>query len=125
VYGAVASTARRALDLSGPMYIHPYVAVLAADSGSASTELTTFEYEPSSALHLLAATDTTLVLCQVDAQGMCAENYLVFSQMARTGDRDAVVLVRSMGGSKRIRVLMMRLRYGRNGWAVVSSALVS
>lgn len=125
MYADVANAARRTLDISGPMYVHPYLAVITDDSGMPHAGLTTFEYEPSAALDLLQATDTTLVLCQVDARGMCAESYLVFSQIARIGRRDAVVVVRSIRGSNTNRVLEVRLRYGRGGWIVVSSNLIS
>lgn len=124
VYTDVAIIARRALGVSGPMYIHPYLAVIVDDSGMQSVDLSTFEFEPSAALALLHAADSALVLCQVGAQGMCVENYIVFSQIARIGDRDAVVVVRSIRGSGTGRALFVRLRYGREGWSVSDSELV-
>lgn len=124
VYADAAIAARRAMGMSGPMYIHPYLAVVGDDSGIPRVDLTTFEYEPSAALALLHAEDSTLVRCQVGAQGMCAENYIVFSQIARIGDRDAVVVVRSIRGSRMNRALVARLRYGREGWRVSDSELV-
>lgn len=124
VYAEVATIARRSLGVVGPTYIHPYLAVVADDSGMPRVDLTEFEYEPSAALALLHAEDSTLVLCAVGAQGMCAENYMVLSQIARPGDRDAVVVVRSIRGPGMNRVLVVRLRYGREGWSVSGSELV-
>lgn len=122
VYADVAGTARRALNAPGRLYVHPYLAVATDDAGLPQTELSTFEYEPSAALELLQREDSTVVLCRVDAQGMCAENYIVFSQIARLGERDAVVVVRSIRGSD-LRALLVRLRYRRGDWVVTGSEL--
>jgi hypothetical protein len=123
VYADIAAVARRALDISGPMHVHPYLAVVTDDPGSRPADLTTFEYEPSAALELLGRADSTLVLCQVDAQGMCAESYVVLSQIKRLGDRDAVAVVRSIRGRSTL-MLAVRLRYGREGWRVSGSKLI-
>ena len=106
------------------MYIHPYLAVVRDDAGVPRTDLTTFEYEPSAALDLLQRQDTTLLQCQVDALGMCAESYVVFSQVARLSDRDAVVVVQSVRSPREVRALLVRLRYGRAGWRVSGSELM-
>jgi hypothetical protein len=124
VYADVAIVARRDLGAAGTMYIHPHLAVATDDSDIPRADLTTFEYEPSAALDLLQEEDSTLALCQVGAQGMCAGNYIVFSQIARLGDRDAAVVVHSIRGPGSIRVLVVRLRYGRKGWSVSGSELI-
>lgn len=124
VYADIAIVARRDLGVSDTMHVHPYLAVVADDSDIPRADLTTFEYEPSAALDLLQGEDSTLALCQVDAQGMCAGNYIVFSQIARLGDRDAAVVVHSIRGAGRVRVLVVRLRYVREGWSVSGSELI-
>ena len=125
MYADIAIVARRALGASHPMYIHPYLAVINDDAGLPRADLTEFEYEPSAALDLLQRQDTTLRHCQVGAQGMCAEDYVVFSQIARLGDRDAVVVVQSVRSPRDVRALVVRLRYGREGWKVSGSELIT
>lgn len=124
MYADIAVVARRAFGASDPMYIHPYLAVVKDHAGVPRADLTAFEYEPSAALDLLQHQDTTLRHCQVGAQGMCAEDYIVFSQTARLGDRDAVVVVQSVRSRREVRALVVRLRYGRQGWRVSGSELI-
>lgn len=121
VYADVVAVAREELNLSGPMYLHPYLAVAMDEEGAPRVDLSTFEYEPSVALDLLRQRDTTLVLCQVNAQGLCAEDYVVMSQIARLSERDAVVVVRSIRGRGVVRALVVKLRYAQGTWNISGS----
>lgn len=124
VYAHVADVSRRELNVRGQLYLHPYLAVATDNTGATATDPTTFEYEPSNALELLQQHDSTLALCQYNAQGMCANNYIVFSQIARVSERDAIVVVRSMRGAGGMRVLVVRLRYRSGRWRVSGSELM-
>lgn len=106
------------------MYLHPYLAIARDDEGAPRVDLSTFEYEPSAALDLLRQRDSTVVLCQHNAQGMCAEDYVVTSQITRLGERDAVVVVRSIRG-REIRALIVKLRYSQGTWNITGAEPVT
>jgi hypothetical protein len=125
VYARVVELFRLELNVFGRLYLHPYLAVARDEEGTPRLELTTFEYESSAALDLLSQRDSTLVLCRADAKGMCAEDYVVMSQIARLGERDAVVMVRSMRGRGVARVLMVKLRFVQGAWNVSGSELIN
>ena len=125
VYADIVAVSRQELNVSGPMYLHPYLAVARDEGGAPRVDLSTFEYEPSAALDLLRQRDSTLVLCQVNAQGMCAEDYVVMSQIARLSERDAVVVVRSIRGRGVVSALIVKLRYGQGTWNVSGSELIA
>jgi hypothetical protein len=125
VYADVVAVSRQELNVTGPMYVHPYLAVAVDDEGEPQVELSEFEYEPSAALELLRQRDSTVMLCQVDAQGMCAENYVVISQILRVGERDAFVVVRFIRGAGAVSGLIVKLRYGRGVWKVSASESIT
>lgn len=124
VYADVVNITREVLNVSGTQYLHPYLAVAQDEDGDLLVDLSTFEYEPSNTLDLLRQRDSTVVLCQVGAQGLCARDYLVVSQIARVSGRDAVVIVRSIRGPT-IRALIVRLRYTQGTWNIAGAEMIT
>ena len=123
VYVDIVALLREKRDISGTIYLHPYLALAKDEEGQPRVDLSTFEYEPSAALGMLGQRDSTVVLCRVNSQGLCNENYVVMSQMARLGERDAIVIVRSLRGRSNDGALVVRLRYDRGAWKVVGAEL--
>ncbi|HEX2167816.1 MAG TPA: hypothetical protein VHG09_11345, partial [Longimicrobiales bacterium] len=62
--------------------------------------------------------DSMLVSCQPNAQGICRGHHVVFSQITRVGERDALVIVQSIRAPASVTRLLVKLRYRRGGWAV-------
>lgn len=125
MYGNVVSAARSALGLPDDVVVHPYRAVAEDSAGRPVARLDAFEYEPAVPLRLLAEGDSTVGLCEPNARGTCeASSYLVLSEMRRIGPRDAIVVALFMdrGAVARQRFLVVRLRYGREGWHVADMA---
>jgi hypothetical protein len=125
LYADILALSRLELNITVPTYLHPYLAVARDEEGAPKADLSTFEYEPSAALELLRQRDSTVVLCRVHAQGMCAEDYVVISQTVRLGERDAIVVVRSVRGPGSVRALVVKLRYGNGTWNVSGSELIT
>ncbi len=121
VYRRILTTIARDHPGSHANVVHSYLAVARDSNEALTTELHTFEYQPSTMLQALAADDTTVALCTPDARGQCGvARYLVLSQLTRTGARDAIVVARTMDRAvaSRPRALVVRLRHGRDGWAI-------
>ena len=122
IYADVISEFREKRNASGTIYLHPYLAVARDEEGAPRVDLSRFEYEPSAALELLRQDDSSVVLCGVNAQGLCVGDYLVISQMARLSERDAVVIVQPIRGGADGGALMVKLRYGRGAWNISGSS---
>lgn len=121
LYRRIIVAAQPELGLPANVTVHPYLAVVRDSAGQPRSQLDEFEYEPSAALRLLEAADSTIATCTPDVQGACATSpYLVLSAMHRLGDRDAVVMVLAIdrADAPRERYLLARLRHRGGEWIV-------
>ena len=126
IYGDVIEAARQELHFGPAVPVHPYVAVLPDNLDRPTAELDEFEYTESGALANLQRTDSTLILCAYSARGVCAgASYMVLSQIKRTMERDASVVVLAVDTTAvpAFRHLLVELRYARGAWRIVDTQL--
>ena len=121
LYADVVEAAAHALAHDSRIVLHPFLAVATDSTGAPRMNEIAFEYEPSAALAMLARQDTAVATCEPEHHGGCDGDYLILSQVARTGPRDAVVFVRAMDDARKPRQVVVRLRYSREGWLVTGA----
>ena len=124
IYAEVLRTARDELGTDTHVAVHPYLAVARDTQGVLLARLDQFEYDRSAPLQMLQRSDTTLVLCDFNDQGVCkASSYLVLSQIRRVAGRDAELLVFAVDETS-TRYLGVRLRYHGGAWHVAAARLL-